>query len=202
MKGAMIGCAMVGGGLLLLLLGIGGCGVGMYNGMATGAQACDAQWSQVENVYQRRNDLVPNIVASVKGYMGHEHAVIKEVAEAQASVGRVTIDPKNLTPELFEKWSAAQVGLGGALQKLMSVAYSQPNIKADEGFRDLRATLEGSENRIALERKKFNEAVQDYNNKLVSFPTSMMASWGNFKAKPYFKADEAAKTVPKVDFSK
>jgi len=170
--------------------------------MATGAQACDAQWSQVENVYQRRNDLVPNIVASVKGYMGHEHAIIKEVAEAQASVGRVTIDPKNLTPELFEKWSAAQVGLGGALQKLMSVAYSQPNIKADEGFRDLRATLEGSENRIALERKKFNEAVQDYNNKLVSFPTSMMASWGNFKAKPYFKADEAAKTVPKVDFSK
>lgn len=196
------GCLIVGAGLLIVLTMIGGCLASTYNGMATGNQAVDAQWSQVENVYQRRNDLIPNIVAAVKGEIGHEHAVFKDVAEAQASVGRITIDPKNVTTEELSKWSQAQAGLGGALQKLMVVSYQNPNIKSNQAFMDLRATLEGTENRIAQERRVFNEKVQEQNNRIVSLSGRLLAGFFGFKERAYFKADEGAKAAPKVDFSK
>lgn len=188
------------GGLMLVLLMIGGCGVSMYNGLVNASVAADAQWSQVENVYQRRADLVPNMVNTVKGYMGHEHGTLKDVVEARARVGQITLKADQLTPEALEKFQKAQEGLSGALQRLLVVSEQYPNLKADSAFQDLRATLEGSENRIAVERRQFNEVVKDYNGRVERFPSNFLARMFDFKEKAYFKADAGAAKVPKVDF--
>lgn len=187
---------LIGLGVLVVLMG--GCGVGSYNSLAQGDQECDGKWSDIDVAYQRRNDLVPNIVATCKAYLSHEAKVFKEVNEAQASVGKVTIDPKSITPAELEKWSQAQAGLGGALQKLMMVTFSQPNIKADQGLNDLRVTLEGCENRISVARHNYNDEAKSQNKRIVSFPNNIIFS--SFKKRAFFEADASAKKAPKVDF--
>lgn len=188
----------IGLGLVGLLVVLGGCGVASYNSLASGDQECDAKWSDIDVAYQRRNDLVPNIVATCKAFLSHELEVFKTVNEAQASVGKTTIDPKNITPEQLEKWSQAQAGLGGALQKLMMVTFSQPNIKGDQGLQDLRVTLEGCENRISVARHNYNDEAKAQNSRIVTFPNNMLFS--KFQKRAFFQADTAARTAPKVDF--
>lgn len=193
-------------GILGLVILGGGCAalsaIGAYNGLQDDNAGVDTQWAQVENAYQRRADLIPNLVETVKGYVGHESDVLKSVAQAQASVGRITIDPKNLTPEKLEEFSAAQAGLGGALQKLMVVTYSNPNLKADKGFDDLRVTLEGTENRITHERREYNLAAGAFNAKIKNFPTNFVANFAGMQPKALFKAEEGANKAPKVNFGK
>lgn len=192
-------------GIVVLALLGGGCAAlagGTYNGLQNENVGVDTQWAQVENVYQRRMDLIPNLVETVKGYVGHESDVLKGVAQAQASVGRITIDPKNLTPERLEQFSAAQAGLGGALQKLMVVSYQNPNLKADKGFDDLRVTLEGTENRITHERREYNLAAGAFNAHIKNFPANLVANFAGLQAKALFKAEEGANKAPKVNFGK
>lgn len=196
--GAKIGIGL--GIVVFFLLLTGGCVVGSYNGLATGDQEVSAKWSDIDTAYQRRNDLVPNIVATCKGYMAHEEKVLREVNEAQASVGKVTIDPKNMTPDDLKKWSDTQAGLGSALQKLMMVTFAQPNIKADQGLQDLRVTLEGCENRISVARHNYNESAMGQNQRIVSFPNNIL--FHGFAQRAFFQADAGAKTAPKIDFSK
>lgn len=197
----MQGCAIAGGGLLVLLLLMGGCLVGSYNGIATGAQACDAQWANVENSYQRRADLIPNLVETVKGSAKFEHDTMKDVIEARRQAVEIKVKPDD--QESIEKFKQAQAGLTVAMHNMMNfVREKYPDLKSVANYVGLMAQLEGTENRCAVERRKFNEMVEAYNGKIVSFPSSMLAGWGGFKARPYFKADEEAKRVPKVDFSK
>lgn len=191
-------------GLLLVGALFAGCaGVGVYNNLAQGKQEVDARWAQVENVYQRRADLIPNLVETVKGYAGHEHDTFTEIALARSKVGQITLKVDQMTPENMQRFTEVQNGLGGMLQKLMVQAQDRwPKLKADQGFNDLRAQLEGTENRIAVERRQFNKAVQDYNNRVVTFPGSMLAGFFNFKTLPFFKAEDGANKAPKVNFSK
>jgi LemA protein len=195
------------GGLFILLLGglgLAACaGVGVYNTMAKSKQEVEARWSQVENVYQRRADLIPNIVETVKGYMGHEHDTFTEIALARSKVGQVTLKVDQMTPENLQKFTELQNGLGGMLQKLMVQAQDRwPKLKADVGFNDLRAQLEGTENRIAVERRQFNIAVQGYNGQIVTFPNNLLAGYFGFKEMAYFKAEEGSNKAPKINFGK
>lgn len=189
---------------LTLLFGVGACsyGVSTYNTLATGSQATEAAWSQVSNVYQRRYDLIPNLVETVKGVANFEKSTFVGIAEARASVGKVTVDMKNApaTMEEIKAFQAAQSGLGQAMSRLMMITEQYPQLKANENFTSLMAQLEGTENRISVERRNFNETVQAYNNTVVRFPGSLLAGMFNFKVKPYFEADAAAKTAPKVQF--
>jgi LemA protein len=177
-------------------------GVGAYNHLVSLSQAVDAQWSQVENVYQRRADLVPNLVATVQGAASFEQSTLTAVTEARASVGKVQVNGKDLVndPQAFAKWQAAQDGLSGALSRLLVVAENYPQLKATEGFRDLQAQLEGTENRIAVERMRFNEAARAYNTARQQLPTNIVASLGGFQEKAYFKAQAGAEQAPKVQF--
>lgn len=197
----MQGCVVAGGSLFIILLIMGGCLVGTYNGIATGAQGCDAQWANVENAYQRRADLVPNLVETVKGSAKFEHDTLKDVIEARRQT--VEIKTKSDDPESLRKFEQAQAGLTVAMHNMMNFVREQyPDLKTTSAFVGLLAQLEGTENRCSVERRKFNETVQEYNGKIVSWPSSMLASWGGFKQKPYFQAEEGAKKAPKVDFSK
>ena len=155
-----------------------------------------SHWSQVENVYQRRLDLIPNLVNSVKGYAKHEATVLEEVTRARSQVGQVRVE----NVEDLKKFDEAERGLSGALSRLMVVAEQYPQLKADQNFRDLQSQLEGTENRISVERMRFNEAAQEYNTYLRSFPQSLVAGLRGFKGRPYFAANEGAKTAPKVEF--
>lgn len=177
-------------------------GISSYNSLATGSQATEAAWSQVQNVYQRRSDLIPNLVETVKGVANFEKSTFVGIAEARASVGKISVDMKNApaTMEEIKQFQAAQTGLSSALTRLMSITENYPQLKANENFTALQAQLEGTENRIAVERRNFNETVQTYNNAVVRFPGSILAGIFNFKVKPYFQAEEAAKTAPKVQF--
>lgn len=189
---------------VIALFGVASCswGVGVYNGIATSGQSADAAWSQVQNVYQRRYDLIPNLVETVKGAANFEKSTLTAVAEARASVGKVTVDMKNATPtvEQLKEFQAAQSGLGAAMSRLMVVSEQYPQLKANENFLSLQAQLEGTENRISVERRNFNEAVLDYNNRIVRFPGSLIASSFGFQKRAFFEADAGAKTAPKVQF--
>lgn len=186
--------------LLLCLLAIpilSSCG---YNSMVEKQEAVEAQWGQVENAYQRRSDLIPNIVNTVKGAVEHEENSIELVTEARKNIGGMNIEASELTEENLQKFQAAQEKLGGALSRLLMIQENYPDLKANENFRDLTVELEGCENRIAVERHKFNEMVQDYNSYIKKFPHNIIASWFDFDPKPYFKASEQAKEVPTVEF--
>ncbi|HEU0031895.1 MAG TPA: LemA family protein [Kofleriaceae bacterium] len=186
---------------LVLLLG-GTCAT-TYNKLVRLDEASDAQWAQVENAYQRRADLIPNLVATVKGAADFERSTIIAVTEARARVGQVTL-PKDVTerPEAFQQYQAAQDQLGGALSRLLVVAEAYPNLKATENFRDLQAQLEGTENRITVERMRYNETARDFNTARASFPTSFIAGiFGDkFAAKQYFAAKPGNDVAPKVNF--
>jgi LemA protein len=171
-----------------------------YNKMVELSEAVDAQWAQVENVYQRRADLIPNLVNTVKGYAEHEKETLQAVVEARAKATSVNVTAENLNEETFQKFQAAQDGLSSALSRLMVVMERYPDLKANQNFRDLQAQLEGTENRIAVERRKFNEATRQYNTYIKKFPKNLYANMFGFEKKPYFKAEEKAKEVPKVEF--
>jgi LemA protein len=187
--------------LLIVLMG-GGCAVSSYNGLVASSQAVDAQWGQVENVYQRRADLIPNLVETVKGAAAFEQDTLVAVTQARASVGQMKVDAANLPndPAAFAKFEQAQQGLTGALQRLMVVVEKYPELKANQNFRDLQAQLEGTENRISVERMRFNEVAQTYNTRRQTFPTVIFANMMGFLPKAYFKAQVGSDVAPKVNF--
>lgn len=163
-------------------------------------EAVVAQWAQVENVYQRRADLIPNLVSTVKGYAEFEQETLTGVIEARAKATSITIDPSKLDANSIQKFQAAQDGLSSALSKLMVVVEKYPDLKANQNFLELQAQLEGTENRIAVERKKYNEISQGYNTYIKKFPNNIIAGWFDFEQKEYFKSDAGAEKAPKVEF--
>ena len=169
-----------------------------YNGLVKSEEGVDAAWAQVENVYQRRADLVPNLVATVKGYAAHESETLESVIAARSRATQVTVS--DLSEENIEKFNKAQGELSSALGRLLMITENYPDLKANENFRDLQAQLEGTENRIATERMKFNETARAYNTKVRSFPANIIASMFGFEKKGYFEAQEGAETAPKVEF--
>ena len=194
------------------LLGIGGAvllaillTIGSYNSLVSLDQGVEAQWAQVENVYQRRADLVPNLVATVKGAADFEKTTLTAVTEARAQVGKITPDAlKNVTsdPEAFKNFEKAQGQLSSALSRLLVVSEQYPQLKATENFRDLQSQLEGTENRITVERMRFNDAAREFNSKRNTFPTVMLAGFfgDRFHDKPYFQAEPGSHAAPKVSF--
>ena len=171
-----------------------------YNGLVKQQESVETAWAQVENQYQRRADLIPNLVETVKGYAKHEQETFENVINARANATKVTIDPTNMTPEDLQKYQAAQGDVTNALSKLIAVAEAYPDLKANENFKELQNQLEGTENRIAVERNKFNEVAKEYNTNRRTFPTNILAAIFNFGEKPYFQAQEGADKAPKVDF--
>ena len=195
----VVGVLAVLGVLAIILVAIAG---GSYNRLVKLSQAVDSQWAQVQNVYQRRADLVPNLVATVSGAANFEKSTLTEITAARASVGQVKLDPNSAPgdPAKLAAFEQAQGQLGSALSRLLVVVEKYPDLKATEGFRDLQASLEGTENRIAVERRDFNTAVQNYNTAIKSFPAVFYAGAFGFSAKPYFAATAGAETPPKVQF--
>lgn len=188
--------------LLFLLLiagsvGLQGC---QYNTMVEKQEAVTAQWSQVENVYQRRADLIPNLVATVKGYADFEQETLTAVIEARAKATSVTVDPSKLDANSIQQFQAAQDGLSSALARLMVVVERYPDLKANQNFLQLQSQLEGTENRIAVERRKYNETAQAYNTYIRKFPNNFIAGMFDFEKSEYFEADEGAEEAPKVEF--
>lgn len=186
-------------GILALVLVSGGWFVSTSNQLVTMDESVKEKWSQVENVYQRRLDLVPNLVNTVKGYAKHEAQVLEEVTRARSQVGQVKLPSPEGAQDL-QKFDQAQSQLTGALSRLLVVAEKYPELKADRGFLELQSQLEGTENRIAVERMRFNEVARDYNVTLRRFPESFVASLRGFQPRPYFQAEATAKTAPKVEF--
>ena len=173
---------------------------GSYNEMVTESEKVDAQWAQVENVYQRRADLIPNLVNTVKGYAGHEKETLEGVIEARAKATQTNINVGDMTPQKMAAFQQAQDGLSSALSKLMVVVEKYPDLKANQNFLELQAQLEGTENRIAVERKKFNETTRTYNTLIKRFPKNLMAGLFGFETKPYFAAQQGAEQAPEVKF--
>lgn len=171
-----------------------------YNSLVEKQQNVDQKWAEVENQYQRRADLIPNLVNTVKGYAAHESATLENVTKARAAATSVTIEAGELTEENLAKFQNAQNELTGALKSLLAVTEAYPDLKANENFRDLQAQLEGTENRIATARSRYTEVVNDYNIAIKKFPTNIYASWFDFTAKPQFKAEEGASKAPEVNF--
>jgi len=173
---------------------------GSFNNMVSYDETVITAWSNVENVYQRRADLIPNLVSTVKGYAAHEQETLTGVIEARAKATSISIDPANLNAATMQQFQQAQAGLGSALSKLMVVVERYPDLKANQNFLELQAQLEGTENRIAVERRKFNETVKVYNTYIRSFPKNMVAGMYGFERKVQFQADAGAETVPEVKF--
>lgn len=173
---------------------------GTYNGMVTLGESVDKQWADVESVYQRRADLIPNLVATVKGYATHEKETLEGVINARAKATSTTINAGNLSAQNIAAFQKAQDGLSSALSKLMVVVEKYPDLKANQNFLELQAQLEGTENRISVERRKFNESARIYNTYIKLFPKNMFANMFGFENKPYFEAQEGADTAPKVEF--
>ncbi|HPD95207.1 MAG: LemA family protein [Bacteroidales bacterium] len=173
---------------------------GSYNNMVQKEEAVTAQWGNVENVYQRRMDLIPNLVNTVKGYADFEKQTLTQVIEARAKATQVKISPDNLNAESLKQFQSAQGDLSSALSRLMVVVEKYPDLKANQNFLDLQAQLEGTENRIAVERRKFNEMAQDYNTYIRKFPKNIWASMFGFEKKAYFEAEKGAEKAPTVQF--
>lgn len=173
-----------------------------YNGMVAQEKGVSSQWAQVQNAYQRRADLIPNLVATVKGYATHEQQTLTEVVEARAKATQMQVNADQLTEENIKKYQEAQGQLGSALGRLMMITENYPDLKANTNFIQLQDELTGTENRISTERNKFNERVKDYNTTIRMFPKNIFAGLFGFQKKAYFEADQTAQTPPKVDFSK
>jgi len=201
MKKSTIIILSVLGGIVLLALLLVGWVTGNYNSLVRTDEGVNQAWAQVQNQYQRRVDLIPNLVEVVKGYAAHEKEVFEKVAEARASVGKIQVTPEILNnPQLFQKFQEAQNNMGSMLSRLLAVAENYPQLKANENFLQLQSQLEGTENRIAVERMKFNQVVQEYNVKVRTFPTSIMAGLFGFAQKQYFQSEPGADKAPKVKF--
>lgn len=186
------------GAVILVILFIGGCS--SYNGMVEKEMTVEEAWANVENQYQRRADLIPNLVNTVKGYASHESSTLQNVIEARAKATSITIDADNLNEETLAKYQQAQGELSAALKSLLAVSEAYPDLKANTNFLDLQTQLEGTENRISTERKRYTEAVKEYNTKIKKFPGNIFAGLFGFDAKPQFKAEEGAEKAPEVKF--
>ena len=201
MKKFVLVCAILAalGVFILILIGFG---AGSYNRLVKLSQAVDSQWAQVQNVYQRRADLIPNLVSTVSGAANFEKSTLTEITQARASVGQVKIDPNTAPgdPAKLAEFDRAQGQLSSALSRLLVVVERYPDLKATANFRDLQAQLEGTENRISVERRDFNQAVQAYDTAIKSFPAVFYAAALGFHDKPYFSATPGAETPPKVGF--
>ncbi len=187
---------VIAGAILLL----GGCGCSGYNNMVKLDENVKNKWANVQSDYQRRADLIPNLVNTVKGAANFEQETLSKVMEARAKATSVTIDPSNITPEKLAEYQQAQAGVTGALGRLMAVVENYPDLKANQNFRDLQAQLEGTENRIKVSRNDFNEAVQSYNTSVRTFPNNLFAKMFGFQVKNGFAADPGADKAPKVQF--
>jgi len=188
-------------GVILFILVIGGCGsCNSYNSMVTKDETVQKQWGVVQSDYQRRADLVPNLVATVKGVANFEKSTLVDVTNARARATSIQVDPTKLTPETIQKFQAAQGQLTSALSRLLVASERYPELKATENFSTLQAQLEGTENRIAVARNDFNAAVQDYNTKIRVFPSNIIANMFGFKEKGFFQAEAASANAPKVQF--
>ena len=173
---------------------------GMYNSMVRMDEGVSSAWAQVENVYQRRADLVPNLVATVKGYAEHESSTLEAVVNARAKATQMTVDPSSLSEAEIAQFTAAQDELGAAIERLLVTVERHPDLKANQNFLELQAQLEGTENRITVERQKFNEAARSYNVTIRRFPNNIFAGMFGFEKKGYFEASEGAEQAPVVSF--
>jgi LemA protein len=191
---------IVWGIFLFIILMVVASGCGSYNSMVTKDEAVTAQWEQVENQYQRRMDLIPNLVNTVQGYANFEKSTIVAVTEARASVGSIKVDPSKLDDESIKKFQQAQDNLGSAISRLLVVAEQYPDLKANQNFLDLQAQLEGTENRIATERMRFNEAAQDLNTYIRTFPQNTWAGMFGIQKRAYFESVQGAEKAPTVKF--
>ncbi len=188
------------GGILLVVFLIYSSISGSYNKMVQKDEEVKAQWGNVENVYQRRSDLIPNLVSTVKGYANFEQKTLTDVIEARSKATQVKISPENLNKESLKQFQSAQGELSSTLSRLMMVVEQYPNLKANQNFLDLQAQLEGTENRIAVERKRFNDLAQEYNTLIRQFPKNIWANLFGFEKKVYFEAEQGAEKAPKVNF--
>src|SRR5712692_2192364 len=191
--------------IVLFVIVLGGTIAGTYNSLVQLDQGVQSQWAQVQNVYQRRADLIPNLVGTVKGAANFEQQTLVAVTEARSKVGQVTsgaLENATRDPQAFQRFEQAQAGLSSALSRLMVVAERYPELKATQNFRDLQSQIEGTENRISVERMRFNEASQAFNTKRNTFPTVLVASFfgSRFNEKPYFRAQPGADQAPRVKF--
>lgn len=174
--------------------------IGINNKMVTMEENVSKAWGNVENVYQRRADLIPNLVNTVKGYAAHETTTFEAVVNARAKATSITVNPEDMTADQLKEFQKAQNEVGGALGRLIAISESYPELKANENFKELQAQLEGTENRIAVERRNFNESANGYNAFIRKFPQSIIAGMRGFEKKPYFEAEEGANKAPKVEF--
>lgn len=175
-------------------------GITGYNGLVKSDEAVSTAWSNVENQYQRRADLIPNLVNTVKGYAAHEQETLDAVVAARARATQVTVDAENMTPEMLQQYQKSQGEVGAALGRLLAVAESYPELKANTNFLELQAQLEGTENRISVERRNFNEVAKQYNTSIRTFPRNILAGMFGFEKRPYFEAQEGAESAPVVQF--
>ncbi len=187
---------IVGVALLIIVLW----GIKLNNRFVTLEEGVEGQWANVENVYQRRADLIPNLVSTVKGYAAHEQETLTQVIEARAKATSITVDPSNLNPQSIAAFQQAQEGLSSALSRLMVTIERYPDLKANQNFMDLQHQLEGTENRIAVERRKFNEITRAFNTSIRKFPASMIAGVAGFEKTGYFEALEGSDVAPTVEF--
>ncbi|MDD6641578.1 MAG: LemA family protein [Paludibacteraceae bacterium] len=183
--------------LLVVAMSLQSCN---YNALVEQEENVDKAWAEVDNQYQRRMDLIPNLVATVQGYVKHEEATLTSVVEARSKASSITLNANELSDEALANFQAAQDELSRGLGRLMAVAESYPDLKANENFMALQDQIEGTENRIAVARRNFNEAAQEYNANIRKFPTVIYAGWFGFEKKPYFKAQAGAETAPRVQF--
>ena len=192
------------GGLIILVLAILAIlvfwGNGGYNGLVSTQESLNKSWANVENQYQRRADLIPNLVETVKGYAKHESSTFEAVVNARSKATQMTIDPTNLTPEKLQEFQAAQGELSSALGRLLLLREAYPELKANQNFIELQAQLEGTENRIAVAREQFNQEVQSYNTTVRRFPKNIIAGLFGFERKPTFEAEKGAEQAPEVKF--
>ena len=174
--------------------------ISAYNGMVKMDESVSTAWSNVENQYQRRTDLIPNLVNTVKGYAAHEKETFEAVVSARSKATQMTVDPENLTPEKLQEYQKAQGEIGAALGRLLAITENYPELNANENFKELQAQLEGTENRISVERRNFNEVARTYNTSIRTFPKSILAGMFGFDKRPYFEAEEGANKAPEVKF--
>ncbi len=186
--------------IVVVILGFYSSFKGSYNSMVQMQESVSASWGNVENQYQRRSDLIPNLVNSVKGYASHESETLEAVTQARANATKTTVNVDNLSEESLKQFNAAQGELSSALSRLMVVSEKYPDLKANQNFLDLQAQLEGTENRISTERTRFNTAVKSYNTVVRTFPKNIIASMFGFEPKPYFESEKGAEKAPVVEF--
>ena len=186
--------------IALILVSLGGCSIGRYNKLVKMDEGITGAWANVEAAYQRRADLIPNLVNTVKGYADFEQETLTQVIEARSKATAVTVDPSNITPEQLAQFQQAQDGLSSALSRLLVTIERYPDLKANQNFRDLQAELTNTENKIAFERKKFNDTVQGFNGTIRTFPNSLIASIAGLEKRGYFESADGSDKAPEVSF--